>query len=137
MNFFNRATNAVETMGKNVSKAAKDNMEIMKCSSAIDSCKEKIELVYMEIGERYYNTEGEVSKEEFSDLFTEIENNQKQTSGKLRKLGESWKDAEHKKFEEKFTEYLNNMRPIISNIDEYCAFLERKANAADNYLKQR
>lgn len=43
MNFFNRATNAVETMGKNVSKAAKDNMEIMKCSSAIDSCKEKIE----------------------------------------------------------------------------------------------
>ena len=29
MNFFNRATNAVETMGKNVSKAAKDNMEIM------------------------------------------------------------------------------------------------------------
>ena len=78
MNFFNRATNAVETMGKNVSKAAKDNMEIMKCSSAIDSCKEKIELVYMEIGERYYNTEGEVSKEEFSDLFTEIENNQKQ-----------------------------------------------------------
>ena len=46
MNFFNRATNAVETMGKNVSKAAKDNMEIMKCSSAIDSCKEKIELIY-------------------------------------------------------------------------------------------
>lgn len=42
MNFFNRATNAVEAMGKNVSKAAKDNVEIVRCSSAIDSCEEKI-----------------------------------------------------------------------------------------------
>ena len=42
MNFFDRATNAVETMGKNVSKVAKDNVEIVRCSSAIDSCEEKI-----------------------------------------------------------------------------------------------
>lgn len=45
MNFFNRATNAVEAMGKNVSKAAKDNVEIVRCSSAIDSCEEKIKTV--------------------------------------------------------------------------------------------
>ncbi len=41
MGFFDRATKTVETMGKNVSKAAKDNMEIVKCSSAIESCDEK------------------------------------------------------------------------------------------------
>ncbi|PRM95250.1 hypothetical protein CJ670_09560 [Arcobacter cryaerophilus gv. crypticus] len=82
-------------------------------------------------------TEIRIFISELKKLKGDLENNQKQTSGKLRKLSESWKDAEHKKFEEKFTEYLNNMRPIISNIDEYCAFLERKANAADNYLKQR
>ena len=29
MGFFDRATKTVETMGKNVSKAAKDNMEIV------------------------------------------------------------------------------------------------------------
>ena len=57
MNFFNRATNAVEAMGKNVSKAAKDNVEIVRCSSAIDSCEEKIKTAYMEIGKRYYNSE--------------------------------------------------------------------------------
>ena len=28
----------VEVMGKNVSKAAKDNMEIVKCSAAIETC---------------------------------------------------------------------------------------------------
>ena len=82
-------------------------------------------------------TEIRIFISELKKLKGDLENNQKQTSGKLRKLGESWKDAEHKKFEEKFTEYLNNMRPIISNIDEYCTFLERKANAADNYLNQR
>ena len=82
-------------------------------------------------------TEIRIFISELKKLKGDLENNQKQTSGKLRKLGESWKDAEHKKFEEKFTEYLNNMRPIISNIDEYCAFLERKANAAGNYLNQR
>ena len=82
-------------------------------------------------------TEIRIFISELKKLKGDLENNQKQTSGKLRKLGESWKDSEHKKFEEKFTEYLNNMRPIISNIDEYCAFLERKANAADNYLNQR
>lgn len=78
MNFFNRATNAVEAMGKNVSKVAKDNMEIMKCSSAIDSCEEKIKSVYTEIGKRYYNSGEELSRESFMDLFEVIQFNQRQ-----------------------------------------------------------
>lgn len=72
MSFFNRATNAVETMGRNVSRAAKDNVEIMKCSSAIDNCEEKINNVYREIGKRYYNAAEEVSRETFQELFEEI-----------------------------------------------------------------
>ena len=89
MNFFNRATNAVETMGKNVSKAAKDNVEIVRCSSAIDSCKEKIESAYTEIGKRYYNSEEEPSKEMFSDLFDVVQSNQEQINelrNRLQKL---------------------------------------------------
>ncbi len=74
---------------------------------------------------------------ELKRLKVELENNQRQTVDRLKRLGESWKDAEHKKFEEKFTGFLGTMRPFISNIDEYCAFLERKANAAENYLAQR
>lgn len=78
MAFFNRATNAVETMGRNVSRVAKDNMEIMKCSAAIESCEEKINHTYQEIGKRYYNTAGDVSREAFKDLFEEIQFNVRQ-----------------------------------------------------------
>lgn len=78
MNFFNKATNAVEAMGKNVSKAAKDNVEIVKCSSAIDSCEKKIKEVYTEIGDRYYNSDPDVSRDAFADLFEVVDANKKQ-----------------------------------------------------------
>ena len=55
-------------------------------------------------------TEIRIFISELKKLKGDLENNQKQTSGKLRKLGESWKDAEHKKFEEKFTEYLKKRK---------------------------
>lgn len=86
MNFFNRATNAVETMGKNVSKAAKDNVEIVRCSSAIDSCEEKIKAAYTEIGKRYYNSDEEPSREMFDDLFETIQENQKQIENLRNRL---------------------------------------------------
>lgn len=73
---------------------------------------------------------------ELKRLKAELESNQKRSSDKLRKLGETWKDSEHKKFEDKFSGFLGNIRPFIANIDEYCVFLERKAAAAENYLKQ-
>ena len=88
MNFFNRATNAVEAMGKNVSKAAKDNVEIVRCSSAIDSCEEKIKTAYMEIGKRYYNSEEEPSREMFADLYEIIQANQKQIEDLRNRLQE-------------------------------------------------
>ena len=78
MGLFNRATNAVEVMGKNVSKAAKDNMEIVRCSSAIDACEQKVKNVYEEIGKRYYYAESEVAREAFADLFAEIQDNENQ-----------------------------------------------------------
>lgn len=88
MNFFDRATNAVETMGKNVSKVAKDNVEIVRCSSAIDSCEEKIKKAYMEIGNRYYNSVDEPEREMFYDLFEVIETNQEQIKQLRNRLQE-------------------------------------------------
>lgn len=88
MNFFNRATSAVESMGKNVSKVAKDNVEIVKCSSAIDSCEDKIKKTYMEIGKRYYNSTEEPSRELFYDLFEVIRSNQEQIKELRKRLQE-------------------------------------------------
>lgn len=78
MSFFDRATRTVETVGKNVSKAAKDNMEIVKCSSAIDSCEENLKSIYAELGRRYYNAGEEVTREAFAELFDAIEKNEKE-----------------------------------------------------------
>lgn len=88
MNFFNKVTDAVGTMGKDVTKAAKDNVEIMKCSSAIDSREKEMESIYKEIGRRYYNSEGEVSKEAFADLFEAIRSEQSQIDELREKLQE-------------------------------------------------
>ena len=77
MNFFNRATNAMETVSKNVSKAAKDNIEIVKCSAAVDTCESKIREIYTEIGKRYYKEEG-IEREAFQDLFEMVASNEKQ-----------------------------------------------------------
>ena len=78
MGLFNRATSAVETMGKNVSKVAKDNVEIVRCSSAIDACEQKMKSIYEEIGRRYYHAEPEIGREAFPDLFAEIQENENQ-----------------------------------------------------------
>lgn len=78
MSFFDKATRTVETVGKNVSKAAKDNMEIVKCSSAIDSCEENLKSIYAELGRRYYNAGEEVTREAFAELFDAIEKNEKE-----------------------------------------------------------
>lgn len=78
MGIFNKATNMVEVMGKNVSKAAKDNMEIVKCSAAIETCEEKIKEMYQEIGKRYYHAEDEMTRDLFEDLFIVIKENEEQ-----------------------------------------------------------
>ncbi len=78
MGFFDRATKTVETMGKNVSKAAKDNMEIVKCSSAIESCDEKLKSIYAELGRRYYNSDEDVTRETFAELFEAISEAEKE-----------------------------------------------------------
>lgn len=88
MNFFDRATNAMENMGKNVSKVAKDNVEIAKCTSAIKSCEEKLNSVYAEIGKKYYHSKPEVSRETFSALFDVIQQYQNQIDDLRKRLQE-------------------------------------------------
>lgn len=43
MSFFKRMANAVETVGKDVSKAAKDTTEISRYTASIEECRLKME----------------------------------------------------------------------------------------------
>ena len=65
MGFFDRVKGTVEEAGKNIPIVASDNIEIVKCSSAIKTCEEKIREIYTEIGERYYKSETDMTREDF------------------------------------------------------------------------
>jgi uncharacterized protein YukE len=68
---------------------------------------------------------------------SELEQNRDRTKGKMRELGETWRDQEHQKFASEFENFIRQMNPFLKNIEEYNSFLNRKAVAADTYLQQR
>lgn len=86
MGFFDRVKGTVEEAGKNISTVASDNIEIVRCTSAIKTCEGKIKEIYTEIGERYYNSETDMTREEFSDLFEKIQYQQKEMQDLKKKL---------------------------------------------------
>lgn len=86
MAFFDKAANAVENVGKNVSKAAKDNVEIMRYSSAIEACESRMNELYRELGKRYYYAEEEITREAFIDLFEEIQSKQNEINALKNKI---------------------------------------------------
>lgn len=86
MGFFDRVKGTVEEAGKNITTAASDNIEIVKCNSAIRTCETKIRDTYTEIGERYYNSTEEMSRADFDDLFEKIQFQQNEITGLKKKL---------------------------------------------------
>lgn len=86
MGFFDRVKGTVEEAGKNISTAASDNIEIVKCNSAVKTCEAKIKELYTEIGERYYNAETDMSRADFADLFEQVQKQQSEIAGLKKKL---------------------------------------------------
>lgn len=86
MGFWNIVKDTAEEAGKKITTVASDNIEIAKCSSAIKECKERIKGIYMEIGERYYNAEDNVTRGAFGDLFEKIQYQQNELKGLEKRL---------------------------------------------------
>jgi uncharacterized protein YukE len=57
--------------------------------------------------------------------------------GRLNGLGESWRDQEHKKFAEAFDQSVKGMQVFLENAQLHVSFLNKKATAIEDYLKQR
>lgn len=75
-----------------------------------------------------------------SDLkrFTqEIETLVGQLHVRMASLGSSWQDQEHKKFEESFTQTTKALGNFVNAASEHSVFLSRKAQAIEEYLRQR
>ena len=57
--------------------------------------------------------------------------------GRLNGLGESWRDQEHKKFVESFDQSVKGMQIFLENAQQHVSFINKKATAIEEYLKQR
>ncbi len=57
--------------------------------------------------------------------------------GRLNGLGESWRDQEHKKFAESFDASVKSMGKFLEDAQQHVSFINKKASAIEEYLKQR
>lgn len=57
--------------------------------------------------------------------------------GQFQRVGETWRDQEHQRFAREFDQTLKVFNQFNREAEQYVAFLMRKAQAAEEYLRQR
>jgi uncharacterized protein YukE len=67
----------------------------------------------------------------------EIESLVGQMHGRMNGLGSSWRDQEHKKFAETFAATTKSLGMFMETAGEHVTFLNKKAAAIEQYLRQR
>jgi len=67
------------------------------------------------------------------ELLNQMSSIQRQLSG----LGGTWRDQEHKKFQEDFEQQMQVLRRFTESTNQYVPFLIRKAERVEEYLQQR
>jgi len=68
---------------------------------------------------------------------TELSESLTSLHGQLLGLGQSWRDREHEKFSEEFESTMQVLSRFIEVAEEHVPFLLRKADRAEEYLRQR
>jgi WXG100 family type VII secretion target len=57
--------------------------------------------------------------------------------GQLKSLGQTWRDKEQQKFTDEFEQTMQAVAKFVEAVDEHVPFLLRKADRAEEYLRQR
>ena len=57
--------------------------------------------------------------------------------GSLTSLGDSWRDQEHEKFAQEFTQTVQVLSHFLGTAEQHIPFLLRKAERIEEYLSQR
>jgi len=57
-------------------------------------------------------------------------------SGQLNALSQTWRDQEHQKFAEEFTQHLRMAARFVEANEEHIPYLLRKAERIEEYLQQ-
>ncbi|REK11191.1 MAG: hypothetical protein DWQ37_14765 [Planctomycetota bacterium] len=67
----------------------------------------------------------------------ELQNQMLVLRGQMTSLGQSWRDQEHEKFLQDFEQTLIATNRFVESTREHIPFLLRKAERAEDYLRQR
>jgi len=57
--------------------------------------------------------------------------------GQFASLGDTWRDQEHEKFAEQFSQTMQVLSHFVQTAGQHIPFLMRKAERIDEYLQQR
>jgi uncharacterized protein YukE len=68
---------------------------------------------------------------------TELRDRMAVLHGQLMALGDTWRDQEHEKFIEEFTQTMRVLDAFVEVADQHIPFLVRKAERVEEYLQQR
>lgn len=68
---------------------------------------------------------------------TQLQTSMQAIHGQLSGLSQSWRDREHDKFAEEFEQTLTVVARFLEASEQHVPFLMRKAERADEYLRQR
>jgi uncharacterized protein YukE len=67
----------------------------------------------------------------------EVNNMTSRLNAQFQKLGTTWRDQEHKKFEQEFEKMMKYIKHFEKISNQHIPFLNRKAQKAEDYLSQR
>ncbi len=67
----------------------------------------------------------------------ELQGQMSSLHGQLMSLSQTWRDKEQQKFSEEFERTLQSMARFVDAAEEHIPFLLRKAERAEEYLRQR
>jgi WXG100 family type VII secretion target len=68
---------------------------------------------------------------------SDLQNQLMTLHGQLKNLSQTWRDKEQQKFNEEFEQTMLALSKFIETADAHVPFLLRKADRAEEYLRQR
>ena len=74
---------------------------------------------------------------ELKQFSNHLHNDSNRLKAQFKRLGETWRDQEHQRFSQEFEQATKVFQKFMEDSNQYVAFLIRKAQAAETYLRQR
>jgi len=74
---------------------------------------------------------------QLKDFTNVLNNDSSRLQAQFKRLGETWRDQEYMRFAQEFEQATKVFKKFMGDSNQYVAYLIRKAEAAEEYLRRR